>query len=157
MYRAIRPLLALGLLTANIAVCSASAATEPDLKGVWRSIDDHTGNPKSIIRIDKNADGNYSGTVLKVLAEPGAKPEVTCHDCPAPFTGKPIEGMNILWGLKADAEDHNLYAGGKVLDPLSGHTYSAKININPDGKKLTLRGFLGFSLLGRSQVWYREQ
>jgi uncharacterized protein (DUF2147 family) len=150
--RATRPLALLALIAFSI---SASAASE--LTGVWRSIDDNTGNPKSIIRIDRTTDGNYAGTVVKVLAEPGEKPEVTCHDCPAPFTGKPIEGMNILWGLKADQTDHDLYAGGKVLDPLSGHTYSAKITLDPSGKKLVLRGFLGFSLLGRSQVWYREQ
>lgn len=151
--RSSRALLLFGLLCTAL---HASAATSPDLTGVWRSIDDHTGNPKSIIRIDKGSDGKFGGTVLKVLAEPGAKPEVTCHDCPAPFTGKPIEGMNILWGLKEDQNDPNLYAGGRVLDPLSGNTYSAKITLDPSGKKLVLRGFLGISLLGRSQVWYRE-
>ena len=148
-------LLLLGLLCTTLS--GAAIAATPDLSGVWRSIDDNTGNPKSIIRIDKTSEGKYGGTVLKVLAEPGAKPEVYCHDCPAPFTGKPIEGMSILWGLKEDQTDPNLYAGGRVLDPLSGNTYSAKITLDPSGKKLVLRGFMGISLLGRSQVWYREQ
>ncbi len=155
MHRATRPLPLIALLVMSCTGLHAAAAS--DLSGIWKSIDDHTGNPKSIIRIDKNADGHYGGTVLKVLAEPGKAPEVTCHNCPEPFTNKPIEGMNILWGLKVDKTNQNLYDGGRVLDPLSGYTYSAKITVNPDGKKLVLRGFLGISLLGRSQTWYREQ
>ena len=132
-------------------------ASTHEVTGLWRSIDDKTGYAKSLIKIEQSSDGSYGGTVVQVLSHPGYTPEVYCQNCPAPFTDKPIAGLHLLWGLKANPDDHTLYSGGRILDPLSGHLYSAKITLAPDGKKLTLRGYMGISLLGRSQVWIREQ
>jgi len=126
------------------------------ISGIWRSIDDKTGYEKAVIQVDENPDGSFGGTILEVLAEPGKTPEVTCVNCPAPFTNKPIKGTHFLWGLKPDKSNPKTFTGGKVLDPLNGHIYSAKITVEPDGKQLTLRGFLGISLLGRSQIWFRQ-
>jgi len=145
------------LSTALLAHFSHAAVINPDISGVWHSIDDKTGLEKSIIRINKTSNDTYGGTVLKVFAQPGYKPEENCIDCPAPFTNKPIAGLNILWGLKTDADDSSAFVGGKILDPLSGHIYRAKIKISPDGKQLNVRGFIGISLLGRSQIWKREE
>ncbi len=132
------------------------AADNTDISGIWRSIDDKTGQAKSLIKIEKNTAGIYGGKIIKVLPRVGSKPQEFCVDCPAPYTGKPIEGLNILSGLNVNPNEEGLYEGGKILDPLSGRLYNAKIKLNPDGKKLTIRGFIGFSLLGRSQTWYRE-
>ncbi len=137
--------------------CSISGMSHAaDVTGTWKTIDDKTGFAKSIIRIEKNADGTYGGTVVKILSHPGYTPEVYCVDCPAPFTHKPIEGLNILWGLKPDSSEAGLYDGGQILDPLSGHMYKAKMTLAADGNTLNVRGYIGFSLLGRSQVWHRE-
>ena len=126
------------------------------IHGIWRSIDDKTGYEKAIIEITQDSDGSFGGTILEVLAEPGKTPEVTCVNCPAPFTNKPIKGTHFLWGLKADKANPHSLSGGRVLDPLNGHIYSAKMSVHPNGKELILRGFIGFSLLGRSQVWFRQ-
>ncbi len=130
------------------------AVTSSDVSGVWRSFDDKTGYAKSLIKIEQNADGSYGGSIIKVLTHEGYTPQTHCQNCPAPYTGKPIEGLHILWGLKANSTTS--YSGGKILDPLSGRIYSAKIALAPGGKTLTLRGYLGISMLGRSQVWTRE-
>ncbi len=126
------------------------------ITGIWRSIDDKSGLEKAIIEVKQNPDGTFGGTILEVLAAPGKTPEVTCVNCPKPFTDQPIKGINFLWGLKQDQSHPQNFDGGKVLDPLNGHIYSAKIHVEPSGAQLTLRGFIGFSLLGRSQIWHRQ-
>ena len=60
--------------------------------------------------------------------------------------------MAILWGL---AEDHEEWNGGYILDPKNGKTYKCEMKLEDGGKKLTVRGYIGFSLLGRSQTWIR--
>jgi len=127
-----------------------------DVTGTWKTIDDKTGFAKSMVKIEKSTNGTYSGTVIKVLSHTGYTPEKFCVDCPEPFTHKPIEGLNIMWGLVPDASQAGLYDGGKILDPLSGHLYRAKITLAPDGNTLNVRGYIGFSFIGRSQVWQRE-
>jgi len=67
---------------------------------------------------------------------------------------KPIIGMTILWGLKKDGDS---WAGGEILDPHNGKTYRCKMTLSDDGKSLNVRGFIGISLIGRSQIWWREQ
>nr|WP_246706062.1 DUF2147 domain-containing protein [Rhizobium leguminosarum] len=62
--------------------------------------------------------------------------------------------MVILSGLKKDGDE---YTGGKILDPDNGKVYSSKIYLADEGKKLNVRGFIGVSLLGRSQVWERQE
>lgn len=66
---------------------------------------------------------------------------------------KPILGKEILKGLKKAGKKK--YGGGRIYDPDSGNTYSAKAEL--DGEKLRLRGYMGLSLLGRTSVWTREK
>ncbi len=47
------------------------------------------------------------------------------------------------------------YDDGKIVDPESGKVYSANMKVLEDGKKLEVRGYIGFSLIGRSQTWER--
>lgn len=143
-------------LMLSISSLIPSLSHAADVTGTWKTIDDKTGFAKSFIKIEKYTDGTYGGTVIKMLPHAGSVPEKYCIDCPAPFTHKPIEGMNILWGLLPDSSQDGLYDGGKILDPLSGHMYKAKMTLSPDGNTLNVRGYIGFSLLGRSQIWHRE-
>jgi uncharacterized protein (DUF2147 family) len=63
-------------------------------------------------------------------------------------------GLDILTGLRADGDE---WTGGEILDPDTGKVYKAKIKLTDGGKKLVLRGFIGFSLIGRSQTWVRAE
>lgn len=75
--------------------------------------------------------------------------------CPAPYSNQPILGMDVLKGLKFTG--NNTYSHGKIIDPLSGNIYSTKAKLSTNGKRLTLRGYVGVSALGRSQTWLKEE
>lgn len=125
-----------------------------DITGIWQQIDDKTGAAKAIIKIDKEANNTYTGKIVKVTPRPGYTPRATCNKCPAPYTNDPILGMEILKGLKHVEGTHN-YEKGRVIDPLAGKIYDAKVRLNANSKRLTLRGYMGVSALGRSQTWIR--
>ncbi|MBD8010294.1 MULTISPECIES: DUF2147 domain-containing protein [Acinetobacter] len=126
-----------------------------DLTGTWQQIDDKTGSPKAIIEIRQNDNGTFAGKIVKVTPRPGYTPQKTCNKCPAPYTNQPILGMDVLTGLK-NVEGTNNYEKGRVIDPLSGKIYDAKVRLSANGKRLTLRGYVGVSALGRSQTWIRQ-
>lgn len=118
-----------------------------DILGTWKTIDDKTGEPKSHVKIYKKGN-KYFGKVVKLL--PAATTTV-CVDCPGDKNGKSLIEMDILWDMK-DYKDYWSY--GRIVDPADGKVY--KCNVSMDGKdKLKVRGYIGFSLLGRTQIWYR--
>jgi uncharacterized protein (DUF2147 family) len=49
------------------------------------------------------------------------------------------------------------YQGGEILDPENGKVYRVKMNLQDRGRTLHVRGFIGFSLFGRTQIWIREE
>jgi len=128
----------------------AAAAGSP--VGIWRSIDDKTRQERSIIRITEE-NGELRGVVEKIFEQPGDDPAHLCKECRNERKDKPIVGMTILWGLKKDGDT---WAGGEILDPKNGKIYRAKISLSEDGGSLNVRGFIGISLLGRTQTWLRE-
>ena len=138
-----------------LAAMMGSSAFAQDLSGTWQQIDDKTGSPKAIIEIRKDSNGTFTGKIVKVTPRPGYTPRDTCNNCPAPYTNKPILGMDILTGLN-HVQGTNNYDKGRVIDPLAGKIYDAKVRINANGKRLTLRGYMGVSALGRSQTWIRQ-
>lgn len=124
----------------------ANAATIP---GYWRTIDDDTGKTKSIVELYQVGETGLEGRVTKILhSERGPNP--LCEECPGKRKGQPIEGMVILWEMKKKAPGQ--YSGGHILDPARGKVYKARLSLREDGK-LEVRGFIGISLLGRTQVW----
>jgi len=133
--------------------CTQVIAAEVSPVGVWRTIDDKTKKERSIIRITE-ANGELKGTVEKLFDQPGDDPAHLCKECKDERKDKPIIGMTILWGLKKDG---NSWTGGEILDPHNGKIYSAKITPSGDGKSLNVRGFIGISLLGRTQTWLRQE
>ena len=63
--------------------------------------------------------------------------------------------MTILSGLRKTGD--NEWSGGEILDPENGKIYKSKMSLVDDGNKLNVRGFIGISLLGRTQTWERER
>lgn len=129
-----------------------SLAQEASPVGVWRTIDDKTKKERSIIRITE-ANGELQGVVEKIFDQPGDDPAHLCKECKGDLKDKPIIGMRILWGLKKDGAG---WSGGEILDPKNGRTYKAKLTPAVDGSTLDVRGYIGVSLIGRTQVWHRE-
>lgn len=138
-----KTLLALPLLLASTLALANGAA------GNWKTIDDETKQAKAIVEITESANGELTGRIAKLLMSPDA----VCDKCDGALKGKPVNGMTILTGMKKTADG---WEGGKILDPKSGKVYSAKAKLIDGGKRMEVRGFLGISLLGRTQVWERQ-
>lgn len=121
--------------------------------GKWKTIDDKTGKPKSVIQLYEE-EGELKGKVLEILTTtPGEETHPKCTKCSGELKDQPVVGMVFLWGLKKhDGE----YKDGHILDPKNGTVYNAKLTLIEEGKKLKVRGFIGFSLLGRTQIWLRD-
>lgn len=122
-----------------------SVLTFAQIEGKWKTIDDETKQAKSIVEIFKKSDGKYYGKVSQLLIKPA---DPNCTACKDDRKGKPILGLEIIRGLKQDGEE---FTGGSITDPKTGKTY--KCTITKNGDKLNVRGYLGLSLLGRTQVW----
>ncbi|WP_423196006.1 MULTISPECIES: DUF2147 domain-containing protein [unclassified Cupriavidus] len=133
---------------------SAAAFAETTPAGMWKTIDDHTGKARGLIEITEK-DGVYSGRLVKSLSESGDGKVKVCDKCTDSRKDQPIIGMTLLTGLRKTAD--NEWTGGEILDPESGKLYKCKMSLADDGKKLNVRGFIGISLLGRTQTWEREQ
>lgn len=131
-----------------------STAFAEDISGTWKNIDDKTGSSKAILEIRQESNGTYTAKIVKVTPRPGYTPKENCVNCPAPYTNKPILGLDVMKGLKHTNGTN--YTGGKIIDPLSGKIYSCKAKLSSNGKRLTLRGYVGVSALGRSQTWIKE-
>ena len=126
----------------------ARAQTTP--AGFWKTISDVDGSPRALVEI-REVDGQLVGVVKALLAD-GESPDKVCEKCPGERKGQKIVGMEILRGLHADGD---AWGGGEILDPNVGKTYRANMHLEDSGKKLVVRGYIGFSLLGRSQTWIR--
>ncbi|KZE32894.1 DUF2147 domain-containing protein [Crenobacter luteus] len=131
------------------ALLLPGAALAQGVAGTWKAIDDETKQPKALVQVSESPTGELSGRIVKLFANPDA----LCEQCDGDRKGKPIQGMTILWGLKKAGDG---WEGGKILDPKKGAVYSAKMRLADDGKKLEVRGFMGVSLLGRTQIWERQ-
>lgn len=128
-------------------------AAEPSPVGLWKTIDDNSGQPRGLIRI-REFHGRLEGIVEKGFPKPGENQPPKCDKCDGARHNQPILGMTILWGLTKQGDE---YQGGEILDPESGKIYRAKMKLIDNGKKLEVRGFIGVSLFGRSQIWLREE
>ncbi len=117
--------------------------------GTWKTIDDETGKAKSHVEIYKAKDGMLQAKVLKILT-PGEE-NANCNECKGDKKDKPITGMVILTGM---SEKSGTWKGGTILDPKNGKEYKCTMKLK-DANTLDVRGFVGVSLLGRTQTWYR--
>ena len=138
-------------LTAIVLMAiAAPALAQMSPLGLWRSIDDKTGEPKAEIRVTDNA-GALSGRIEKTQRK-DAKP--TCTECQDVRKGQPIVGLEIIRGGK-QAKGKDVWEGGKILDPENGKDYRASLTPVDGGKKLEVRGYLG--PFWRTQTWQRVE
>jgi uncharacterized protein (DUF2147 family) len=119
--------------------------------GRWHSIDDKSGKPKAVIEVFDAGQGRLSARIVELLGE-RKDPNPMCNACTGARKNKPVIGMVIAWGLRRDGDT---WADGRILDPENGKEYSVKMTLIEGGKRMQVRGFLGLSLLGRTQVWRR--
>jgi uncharacterized protein (DUF2147 family) len=136
-----------------LAWAPAASAAEPSPIGRWWMFDDETGAKSGIIEITLVHD-ELAGRVVMTIPKPGQPPEFICAQCDGPDKNQRILGLTILKGLKRDGDK---WDGGTILDPRTGNVYGSELRIDETGKKLFMRGYLGISLLGRTQTWLRVE
>ena len=121
--------------------------------GRWKTVDDATGQVTSLVVIWE-VNGKLYGRIEQLVHSDPHDPDPRCSRCDGEAKGKPLVGLRILWDLERNG---NQWSGGKVLDPDNGRQYRCSVAVESGGKKLKVRGFLGFSLLGRTQYWLRDE
>ena len=140
------------------AVCGLAALALPAWAGtplgVWKTIDDDTGKPRSYVRIYEK-DGKLYGVIEELIREPDEDQDPICDECPesmrkADGTMPKINGLTVLTGMVQNGEE---WSSGHILDPGNGKSYSCKIWLEDDNK-LGVRGYWG--PLYRTQYWYRK-
>ena len=133
-------------------VTAVSAMAQSTPVGLWRNVDDKTGEAKAEIRIGE-AGGALIGRIEKSLRK-DTKADAICDECTDDRKGKPMVGLEIIRGGKK-AEGKDAWEGGKILDPENGKEYRASFTPIDGGKKLEVRGYLG--PFWRTQTWNRVQ
>lgn len=142
------PLINAGL-SAGCGLLLLAVAQAADLHspvGQWRTIDDQSGKPKSIVQVtEKN--GVLTGSIVELLE--GAA-EKTCSKCKGALKDQPLVGMKILWDLKKEGDQ---WTDGKIFNPADGGTYASKARLTNGGETLEVTGQWMF--LSRQQQWQR--
>ena len=148
-----RKLLKLSVLSALVALwCIPSAfAQDVSVIGRWKTIDDETNKPMSIVEIFEK-EGKYFGRIEELLDESDKNPNPVCDKCKDddPRKDQPIKGMVIIQDL---VKEGNEYVDGTILDPTGGKTYKCKLWVEEGNLKV--RGYIGF--LYRTQTWLRDK
>lgn len=139
-------------LLAALLIFSGAAYAQSPL-GQWRTIDDETGEAKSVVEIYEQ-DGELYGKIVQILPE-GRSP--ICDICEGEYHNKDLVGVVIIKGMEQDGDE---WEDGTITDPKNGKTYNAKMSLE-DPNTLNVRGFIKVPLMGsaigRTQTWYRVQ
>jgi uncharacterized protein (DUF2147 family) len=117
--------------------------------GKWKTIDDETGKPKSVVEIFLK-DGKAYGKVIKLFREKGQNPDPLCDECTDSRKGQKVLGMTIITQMEQDDDE---WADGEILDPNNGKIYDCKLWVE-DGN-LKVRGYIAFFY--RTQTWIRVE
>lgn len=104
-----------------------------DLVGTWQTYED--GKPKAVVKISQTG-GAYTGIIVAGNTE----------------KAKQYVGQTVIVNLKADGDGK--YSGGKITDPVTQKTYS--LSATQNGDTLSLRGYIGAKMLGRTQTWQKK-
>ena len=140
------------LVALALGLAAQLAAAQATPVGLWKTIDDDGKTEKSLVRITEK-DGVLTGTIEKIFDT--SKPNAVCDKCEDDRKNKPIMGLQIIRGVKQDPDDKALWSNGEILDPEKGKAYKTRLKPIEGGKKLEMRGYLGFFY--RTQVWVRVE
>ena len=130
-----------------MSILSLQSMAVDSILGQWKTIDDETGEPKSIVEIYEK-DGKFYGKIVDLLLKPN---DTVCEKCTGDRKGQVLVGMDIIEGLEKDGKE---YKGGDILDPEKGKTYGCKLWLEDD-ETLNVRGYLG--IFYRTQTWHRVE
>lgn len=125
------------------------AGAQTSVLGKWKTVDDETGEARSIVEITER-NGQVFGKVVKLIRKSGEDPDPVCDKCAEedPRYNKKVIGMEIIQDMVNDADE---YTGGHILDPKIGKVYRCKLWL--EGKDLKVRGYIG--PFYRTQTWLR--
>lgn len=141
----------IGFLIVCCYIPNVQGEESVSVAGIWVTIDDETQKPKSHLKIWKE-NGQLNGKIVELLDSQSDNP--LCVQCRGDLHNKPIKGLKILWGLQADND--GWWDNGYIIDPNNGKTYRCKLRLIDEGQRLEVRGYIGFSVFGRSQTWLRK-
>ena len=132
-----------------VILFSTGVVGAQNIVGLWKTIDDETNKPKSIVEIYER-NGKVYGKIIRLFRGPQEDQDPICDECDEedPRYNKKIIGMEILNNMIKDDEE---YSGGEILDPNNGRVYRCKIWL--EGNDLKLRGYLGPFF--RTQTWLK--
>jgi uncharacterized protein (DUF2147 family) len=120
------------------------------IEGAWVTYDDNDGKATSVVRLKVVSD-TLIGIIDSLILDPNADPNPLCSLCQGDKKYKPMLKMQIVSNMKLH---NNEWSGGKILDPKNGKSYRCIIYLKTKDV-LVVRGYIGVSLIGRSQEWKR--
>jgi len=140
-------------LTLVLVLLTSVNGYASDINGYWQQVDDKENRINSLVKID-TVNGRVQATIVKGYPAPGKTldPDARCTACPGEFKDKKLIGLRFLWDLKADG---NEWVDGQILDPTEGKIYRVNATLSEGEATLTVRGYVGIELFGRSQTWRR--
>lgn len=141
-----------GFVAISAIAFSAIAAAQMTPVGSWHSVDEKTGELKSLVVISESG-GVLTGHIEQLLRK-NADQKKLCTECSDDRKDKPVLGMEIIRGAKK-VEGKDVWEDGKILDPENGKSYALRLTPIEDGKKLDVRGSVLF--ISRTQTWTRVQ
>lgn len=141
------------LVLSGLSFALGTLVADPaPVKGQWRTVNEQ-GEEQSVVEIYEQG-GKIFGKIisLKEPNEPDGSAKI-CSKCKGSDKDKPVVGLVIIKDLSADDD---VWAGGTIMDPKTGTVYKCKMKAVDGGKKLDVRGFVGFSVIGRTQTWLKK-
>lgn len=134
-----------------LAHYSLLAQDADDVIGIW-----NTADQRGKVEIYP-CDNDYCGKIVWMIEPngPDGNPRKDIENPEPDLRNRTIQNLQILKDLEYDGDGE--YEDGEIYDPESGKTYSCLMRLSEDGNSLEIRGYIGFSLIGRSEEWTRTE